>query len=243
MTAKVHGVAPCTGVVLGHGGWSNPSDRGWVAELLRNDDLAVLAADLPSHHGLRAGRDDDVRAVEELIDRAASPVVVASWSYGGAVVSDFEQSLPSVDHPVYVAWVPRPIALVAGDEPPELELDLSHILFPDDATCVLDEEWFRTERAGLSFSPEVQTHVQANPRRAMTINAFLSPPVGQAWAKVPTTIVLGRGDDLVPAPLQKWAQTHFPDVRVVEGNHFMPFIEPEIVAATIQEALGKSATI
>ena len=77
----------------------------------------------------------------------------------------------------------------------------------------------------------------------MTINAFLSPPVGQAWAKVATTILLGRGDDLVQVPLQDWAQAHFPDVRVVEGNHFMPIIEPEIVAATIQEALGKSATI
>ncbi len=230
-------------VVLVHGGWSNPSDWGWVAELLRNDDVGVLAADLPSHHGLGAGRDDDVRAVEELIDGATSPVVVASWSYGGAVISDLEQSVAAVDHLVYVAWVPRPIALVAGDEPPEPELDLSHVLFPDDATCLLDDEWFRTQGAGLRFPPEVLSHLRAHPRRAMTINAFLSPPVAQAWAKVPTTILLGRGDDLVPLPLQEWAQAHFPDVRVVEGDHFLPFIDPETVVAIIQEALGKSATI
>ena len=229
--------------VLVHGGWSNPSDWHWVAELLRNDDIAVLAADLPSHHGLGAGRDDDVRAVEELIARATSPIVVASWSYGGAVIGDLEQSLTSVDHLVYVAWVPRPIALAPGDEPPELELDLSHVLFPDDATCLLDDDWFRTQGVGMSFPPEVQSHLQAHPRRAIALDAFLSPPVGQAWAKVPTTILLGRGDDLIPAPLQEWAQMHFPDVRVVEGNHFMPFVEPEIVAATIQEALRKFATI
>jgi hypothetical protein len=34
------------------------------------------------------------------------------------------------------------------------------------------------------------------------------------------------------------ARTHFSDVRVVEGDHFLPLLQPDLVAAVIAETFA-----
>jgi pimeloyl-ACP methyl ester carboxylesterase len=129
------------------------------------------------------------------------------------------------------------MAAQPGDEAPTGSPDLSHVVFPDDQTCVIDNEWFLTEGDGAVFPAEVVTHLRRRPRRPCTIAAFVAPPRGEAWRGVPTTILLGRSDELLPPPMQEWASSHFDDVRVVEGDHFLLFLQPNTVAATVLEAL------
>jgi pimeloyl-ACP methyl ester carboxylesterase len=62
--------------------------------------------------------------------------------------------------------------------------------------------------------------------------------VAEAWRTVPTTILLGRSDLLLPGAQQDWARTHFSDVRIVEGDHFLPLLQPDLVAAVISETFA-----
>ena len=49
--------------VLVHGMWSSPADWRWVAERLRDNDVEVLAPDLPSHRTASAGLTADAAEV------------------------------------------------------------------------------------------------------------------------------------------------------------------------------------
>jgi pimeloyl-ACP methyl ester carboxylesterase len=84
---------------------------------------------LPSHRHRSAGRSDDVHEVEAAIRAAAPPVVVAGWSYGGAVIDDLAGTGP-IGWLVYVASVPEPAGAATEDEPADLA-SLPHLLFPD----------------------------------------------------------------------------------------------------------------
>ncbi len=83
--------------VLVHGAWHD----GWcwhlVASALEKAGHQVSALDLPL-----TGSDDDVRAVEEALDLAESPVVLVGHSYGGRVISEAASGREEVAHLVFV---------------------------------------------------------------------------------------------------------------------------------------------
>lgn len=224
--------------VLVHGGWSNPSDWRWVADGLRDHNIIVSAPDLPSHHGTGADRTADVSAVETVVAGAVTPIVLVGWSYAGSVLNDLDPTLP-ITRLIYVASIPQPIRVSDGDEAPALEVDLSHILFPDERTCLLDDEWWLYESdEATRFPGAVLSHFRSHRRRPFTISALLSPPVREAWRILPTTILLGRSDLMLPLVSQEWASRHFDDVRVVDGDHFLPVLRPDVIVDVVVEALG-----
>jgi pimeloyl-ACP methyl ester carboxylesterase len=222
--------------VLVHGGWSNPDDWRWVAERLERAGITVVAPDLPSHRG-QGGRADDVAAVDALVAGAEPPVVAVGWSYGGTVIGELTQTA-RLTRLLYVAAIPWPMSPVPGDEPPRGDVDFSHILFPDEETCIIDDRWFVEEGDGATFPAEVRAHLRAHPRRPCEISTFVSPPVREAWREVPATILLGRSDDLLPAPLQEWTAAHFDDVQFVDGCHYLPFVRPDAIADAVVAALA-----
>jgi len=221
--------------VLVHGGWSNPHDWRWVVERLDAAGVAAIAPDLPSHRG--HARADDVALVDALVAEAEPPVVAVGWSYGGTVISELTETV-KLERLVYVAAIPRPSEPVPGDEPPRASPNLSHVLLPDEQTCVIDDAWFIAGGSGEEFSPEVIEHLRGHPRRASDIAAFVSPPTREAWRDVPATILLGRSDKLLPAPVQEWTAAHFDDVRFVDEGHYLPFVRPDAVADVIVSALA-----
>lgn len=94
--------------VLVHGMWSSPADWRWVAERLRDNDVEVLAPDLPSHRTSFAGLTADAAEVRSMIARARPPVVAVGWSYGCDVIHEAAAGEPSVTHLVYIAGIPNP---------------------------------------------------------------------------------------------------------------------------------------
>jgi pimeloyl-ACP methyl ester carboxylesterase len=70
----------------------------------------------------------------------------------------------------------------------------------------------------------------------MSLTALLAPQRGDAWRSTPTTLVLGRHDDLNPKELQDWACNHFDDVRIIESDHFIPLRLPDTLADIIAGA-------
>ena len=218
--------------VLVHGGWSNPADWRWVAACLRDRGVAVVAPDLPSHRVPGADRSDDAREVEAAVRRAAPPVVVVGWSYGGAVLSDLGDT-GGIARLVYVGWYPKPLDQ-ADDEPEDLTSD-PHMLFPDEATVVLDDDWWLKTEEVSAFPAKVVEHLRHHRRRPITRSCFLAPETGQAWRTVPTTILLGQTDSIMSAEQEQWLHAHFSDFRIVGGDHFLPFLQPDLVAEVIAE--------
>jgi pimeloyl-ACP methyl ester carboxylesterase len=224
--------------VLVHGGWSNPADWRWVSERLVRKGVEVVALDLPSHRRPDATRAEDVAEVASAVESAQRPVVVVGWSYGGQVLSDLDVA-PERAHLLYVACSPlRPVARRTGDGLDSGSLDLTHLLFPDDRTVVLDDRWFVEEDPAVqTMSVEVVEHLRSHPRRPISLEAALAPPVGTAWETVATTVLLGRQDHLVPEAERRRVAAAIGDTRVIESDHFILFRQPDLVADVAIECL------
>jgi pimeloyl-ACP methyl ester carboxylesterase len=222
--------------VLVHGAWSSPADWRWVAACLQAHGVGTAIPDLPSHRHRSAGRSDDVHEAEAAIRAAAPPMVAAGWSYGGAVIGDLTDTGP-IGRLVYVASIPEPAGTATEEEPADLA-SLPHLLFPDEATVVPDDDWWLDSAEAAAFPGEVVRHLREHRRRPVTRSAWLAPAVAEAWRAVPTTVLLGRSDPLIPVQEQEWACAHFSDVRIVEGDHFLPLLQPDLVAGVIAETFA-----
>jgi pimeloyl-ACP methyl ester carboxylesterase len=162
-------------------------------------------------------------------------VVVVGWSYGGAVISDLTDTA-SIDRLLYVGHVPAlsdgaAVARLAPSQVPWL-------LTPDDSTVVLDNEWWLNTDQVRARPDEVVRHLRDHPRRPISRSAWMAAPVAEAWRAVPTTVVVGRSDRFVPPENQAEARQRFDDVRFVEGDHFLPFLQPALLSNIIAELLG-----
>jgi pimeloyl-ACP methyl ester carboxylesterase len=215
--------------------WSSPADWRWVAERLRDNDVEVVIPDLPSHRIASAGLTADAAEVRRTIASAGAPVVAVGWSYGCAVIHEAARE-PSVAHLVYIAGIPNPDPdLFPPDEAEEEEED-EHILMLDDGTFVLDNDWWLNEEAGTTMPSHVLAHLREHPRRPASSATWSDPSTAAAWDSIPTTMIIGRFDDLVPADRVAWAERHF-DVRILDTDHFIIFREPGFVADVVLEKL------
>ena len=221
--------------VLVHGAWSNPDDWRWVVEYLRPGQVDLRAIDLPSHRSSSATRADDVSLLEKTIAEAPPPVVVVGWSYGGQVITDISADV-NVARLVYVTSIPQ-TPEGTGDSGGGDGFDISKLAFPDDRSCVLEEQRWLSEW-GPTFPGEVFEHLREHPRRPVALEALLAPLARFAWQSIRTTILLGRNDYLNPESRQQWANASFDDVRIIDSDHFIPFRQPGLIAETVGEALG-----
>lgn len=213
--------------------------------LLEADGVDVRAVDLPSHRSTTATRADDVDEVVAAIQASTPPVVVVGWSYGGTMIDglDPDRLDPDREDPdglgvvrlVYVATFPTGTG--PDEVPPPHELDLSHVVFLDDGTCVLDDDWWLAQEEVGSLPAEVRDHLQVHRRRPIALGAWAEGELRYPWRRVPTTLVLGRADTTQSHAQQTWAADRFDDVRIVDGDHFILWRTPEVVAAVVEEAL------
>jgi pimeloyl-ACP methyl ester carboxylesterase len=221
--------------VLVHGMWSSPADWRWVAERLRDNDVEVLAPDLPSHRTASAGLTADAAEVRSMIASARPPVVAVGWSYGCDVIHEAASGEPSVTHLVYIAGIPNPDPGVFPPDGSEAEDD-PHVLVFDDGRFVLDNDWWLSEEAGTTMPSQVRAHLREHPRRPAGSATWSDPVTAAAWDSIPATFIIGRFDNLVPSDRVAWAKSHF-DVRFVDTDHFIIFREPASVANVVIEKL------
>lgn len=222
--------------VLVHGAWSNPDDWRSVTPLLEAEGIDVLAVDLPSHRSTAGTRADDVTELDAAIRAVRPPVVVVGWSYGGAVLDGLDLDGLPVVHLVYVATLPTGPG--PDDAPPLHDPDLSHVIFLDDGTCVLDDDWWLAQDEVASLPPEVQEHLRHHRRRPVALGAWAEGEPRCPWRVVATTVVLGRADATQSAAQQAWAVGRFDDVRILDSDHFVLWRAPKVLAAVVVEALG-----
>ncbi|WP_129337961.1 alpha/beta hydrolase family protein [Cellulomonas endophytica] len=227
--------------VLVHGLWGSPSDWTWVAAALEARGWDVRTPDLPSHRAPDAGLAADAEAVRVVVRglRAARrPVVLVGWSYGGTVATVASWGDAPPDRLVHVAALPehpRP-----GERRDRSRDRADHVHVLDDGTCVLDHEWWTTRGGAATFPAHVRARLA---RRRPASQGTTGEPIPVAgWHDVPTTVLLGRDDTLLPRGAALLVPPPVDDVRQVDCDHFLPFRLPDLVAATVAEPPGPPVT-
>jgi pimeloyl-ACP methyl ester carboxylesterase len=232
--------APVQGsAVLVHGAWGRPEDWQWVQRLLEDAGVTVQVVDLPSHRGTGAGLLEDGRTVREAIAGLAPPVVLAGWSYGAPVVCE-AASPGAVSHLVLVDGIPpdasRRADLLWIDADP-------NVITLGDGRAVLGNDFWVEDDATSPFPEAVREHFRSSPRRPAGREVFETrAPSQDGWRAVPTTVLIGRDDPFFPPPAREDVGRRFADVRLVDGDHFVIFRTPELVADVVLEALARAGT-
>lgn len=224
------------GVVLVHGMWGVPEDWTWVRRELeeRQPYLQVLTPDLPSHRSPEAGLLEDADEVRKAIEASPAPTVVVGWSYGCDVVGIAAHSMSNVTHLVYVSSPP-----LRGE--PEVRdarwVDaMDHMLRDEFGRFALDGDWWLSQdEAGARLPSEVRAFLKTHPRRFVTKKTRSDPVPAEAWAEIPTTVLLGVRDNLTGREQRAWAREAVADVRDIDTDHFMLFNRPDVVAEVILE--------
>lgn len=222
--------------VLVHGAWSSPADWRWVASRLQARGIRAVMPDLPSHRDPAAGRAADIEEVHAAISASAPPVTVAGWSYGGDVISGLTDT-SRVHHLVYVGSYPEPAEPGGSDEPAD-PTGLPGLLFHDNGTVELDTDWWLSTPEVAAWPAEVISHLRKNRRRPVTRQAWQAATTGQPWRTVPCTTLIGASDQFIPPEMQQQLRAQFDDVQIVDGDHFLPLLQPGLVAAVIAETLA-----
>ena len=222
--------------VLVHGAWSNPDEWCFVEEGLRVAGVEVSAVDLPSHQFATGTREQDIVTVEQAINDASPPIVAVGWSYGGTLLTECHLDPGRVAQLLYVASLPNVPLSKPDDRPTAPPLDLADFEFPDEQTIVLRDDWWR-DPTRAPFSDAAKQHLTDHPRRPVSIAALVAPTTGIVSASIPTTLLLGHDDNLIPPALQQWASRRFPDVRIVDCDHFVPLRAPDRVVAIVLQTL------
>ena len=228
------------GVVLVHGMWGVPEDWAWVQRALEEQpDLQVVAPDLPSHRSPNAGLLEDAGEVRAAITASPAPTVVAGWSYGCDVVGIAAHRMKNVARLVYVSSPPLKLQPDVRDA--AWVDSMEHMLHDEQGRHALDGGWWLSEdEAGLQLPDDVRAFLKDHPRRFATKKTRSDPVPAQAWAEIPTTVLLGARDNLTSSEARAWAREAVADVRDIDTDHFMLFNRPDVIAHVILEELNFS---
>jgi hypothetical protein len=58
-----------------------------------------------------------------------------------------------------------------------------------------------------------------------------------------SSVLIGDRDNLLPDGDRKWAQDHLDDIRLINTDHFIIFLHPEVVAQLVLEAIGRTLDV
>ncbi|MDQ0618434.1 alpha/beta fold hydrolase [Arthrobacter globiformis] len=218
--------------VLTHGLWSDGSCWSDVITSLARSGRSAIAAQLPLENFT-----GDVDALRRTITSIPGPVVVAGWSYGGAVMSQAVTGLPNVQSLVYVAAFAPAVGESVQDisgrraggalgQAVRVVGDTHLIIDPDQYGAVMAEG---ADPDRITVAAAVQKHVR------MGLDA--SPLEQAAWPDLPTHFLVAERDEALPAETQRELAARMnATVQSIDGPHALMLTHPEEVAAALLAA-------
>jgi pimeloyl-ACP methyl ester carboxylesterase len=211
-------------VVLVHGAWHGGWSWSALQHQLDRRGIASYAPDLPGR-GLSTtgvnGLAGDALAVETMLDRIDSPVLLVGHSYGGAVVTEVAGRSSAVAGVVYVcAFALEPGESVNGflRAAPRRQVGLAEYMLPQpDGSILLDRQ-----RVGAIYGDlpalEIDAHVaRLSPQPPDT---FTGTVTAAPYGRVPTTYVLCEHDDAVHPDHQELMAARCDRVIRLASGHF-----------------------
>ncbi|WP_425864546.1 alpha/beta fold hydrolase [Arthrobacter sp. TWP1-1] len=218
-------------IVLVHGLWSDGSAWAQVITELRAMGHEPVAAQLALN-----SMDDDVASVRRTLATVAGPVLLAGWSYGGAVIGEAAQGVESVKALAYVAaFAPAEGESVSGlSRKYPGSLIPAHVVVAGDYTYI-DRAHFGDVIAGDAVAETIA--IAAATQRMVRIGldrVKVGPP---AWLPLPSHYLVATQDQAVPPGLQhEIAERIGAAITEIDSSHAPMLSHPREVAEFLDGA-------
>jgi pimeloyl-ACP methyl ester carboxylesterase len=227
-------------VVFVHGACVRDGEWWWhrTAEQLRARGVLSSAAKLPScgestaepvgWHG--PGFDEDVAALQRLLDGVSEPTVVVAHSYGGIVTAQAAVGRSAVRQLLLISsYLPEPgesLSSFGGQEPAEfLDVDADAGTFSVRPQALADT--FLAD-----CSPEIIAEA-SNHLAWQSLSVTQHPVTASAWPNVPSTYLLCTQDKGTPVAAQREFAQRATRVVEIDASHHPFLSQPETVAGVI----------
>ena len=218
-------------IVLVHGLWSDGSSWAQVITRLRAMGHEPVAAQL----GLETF-DDDVASVRRTLATVSGPVLLAGWSYGGAVIGEAACGVASVQALAYVAA----FAPAEGESVGRLSRRHPGSLIPRHVVVAGGYTYINRDGFGellAADAPADVIAVAAATQKMVRIGldgVKVGPP---AWLNLPAHYLLATEDRCVPPVLQReMAARMGAAVTEIASSHAPILSRPSDVAAFLDRA-------
>jgi pimeloyl-ACP methyl ester carboxylesterase len=186
---------PDVSVVLVHGAWADGSSWSKVIRTLQSRGLRVIAAPIPL-----TSLEDDIRALDRVLERTTGPVVLGAHAYAGAVISGTTNE--RVGGLCFVAALTpdegESVADVFYREPPHAR---APHLEPDAHGFI----WMPDESFGVAFSQNAsaeQAALFAAIQRPISVNCIQQKASRAAWKTKPSWYLIAEEDRMIPPVTQ-----------------------------------------
>ncbi|MCH1513045.1 MAG: alpha/beta hydrolase [Acidimicrobiales bacterium] len=182
-------------VILVHGAWHGAWCWDQVCQLLSDADVPAMTVNLPF-----TGYEDDVQAVENVIDQLGAETILLGHSYGGKVISKAAEGKENVTNLVYLcALLLREGEPFAGHDqdphPSSIQIEVAK-----DLSCSV-----KPSAALPAFYTDVDDKIakEATKRlRPLPVTSF-DAGVGEAWRNIQTTYVICNRDAAIHPDRQR----------------------------------------
>jgi pimeloyl-ACP methyl ester carboxylesterase len=232
-------------IVLVHGAWADGSSWNAVSTELQSQGFTVLTPPNLLH-----GVDSDAAYIASfLAQRTTGPVVLVGHSYGGFVITNAGTEGGDVKALVYVdAFIPDEgetvFAILGGsgsafDIPdPTVVFDLIGYPGAPDGDA---EAFLKPDTVHNSFAqdlPEADRWLIAASQRPITLGANTAPAKTTAWKTIPSWVVIGTEDRVIPPATQRsMAERAGATITEVAASHVSMVSHPDVAIAAILAAV------
>jgi len=217
-------------IVVVHGAWADGSSWSGVIRDLQARHLHVIAAPIPL-----TSLEDDIEALQNVLQRTRGPVILAAHAYAGAVISGARNERV------------KALCFIAALTPDEGETvgevfyrDPAHPrapkLAPDDRGFI----WLPEESFGSAFAqnaPREQVALLAATQRPIAVPCIQQRVSHAAWKTTPSWYLIAEDDRMInPATQQFLAQRMRAKVRSARVDHTPIATAPGLVSEIIRDA-------
>ena len=233
-------------IVLVHGAWADASSWNAVATPLQDQGFTVLAP----QNLLRGVEPDAAYVASFLAQRTTGPVVLVGHSYGGFVITNAGTGGGDVKALVYVdAFVPE-----VGETTFDILGPSGSALAVPDPTTVFDlagypgapegdvEAFLKPDTVHQSFAqdlPEADRRLIAAGQRPITLSANTTPSKNAAWKTLPSWVVVGTEDKVIPPGAQRsMAERAGATITEVSASHVSMISQPQASLDAILTAVA-----
>ncbi|MHA7271256.1 alpha/beta fold hydrolase [Arthrobacter sp. HLT1-20] len=218
-------------IVLVHGLWSDGTSWAKVITELRAMGHHPVAAQLSLE-----SFDDDVASVRRTLATVSGPVLLASWSYGGAVVGEAARGSDAVKALAYVAA----FAPAEGESVSGLSRKHPGSLIPRHVVVAGNYTYIAREHFGAVMGTDIPAEalaIAAATQRLVRIGVDRTKVGPPAWLDLPTHYLVAAADQAVPTILQReMAAAMGATVSEVNSGHAPLLSHPREVAEFLDRA-------